>query len=160
MLIELEKKKKLKEFTDIREDFEDLLIDYDFVIQQILRHYRSSSKAIPHIKNFLLNLFNELSGVAKNQAISKVLKMEEYKFVKGVEFDDSIITSKDFSDETKSAAFITEALSNAVRCKICNARMHSNSITIDHIIRKEEGGIGRFGNAQLTHPYCNSTYKN
>tara|TARA_R110000751_G_scaffold67908_3_gene138372 strand:+ start:1470 stop:3014 length:1545 start_codon:yes stop_codon:yes gene_type:complete len=160
MLIELERKKKFKEFTDIRESFEELLIEYDFVIQQILRHYRSSSKAIPHIKNFLLNLINQLQEVNKHEAISEVLKMEEYKFVKGVEYDDSLITSKNFSDETKSAAFITEALANAVRCKICNARMHSNSITIDHIKRKEEGGIGNFGNAQLAHPYCNSTYKN
>ena len=132
----------------------------DFLIQQILRHYRSSSKAIPHIKNFLLNLINELQNSSKNEAITNVLKLDEYKFIKGVDFDDSLITSKDFSDETKSAAFITEALSNAVRCKICKARMHTNSITIDHIQRKEEGGIGNFGNAQLTHPYCNSTYKN
>ena len=102
----------------------------------------------------------KLKEVNKHEAISEVLKMEEYKFVKGVEYDDSLITSKNFSDETKSAAFITEALANAVRCKICNARMHSNSITIDHIKRKEEGGIGNFGNAQLAHPYCNSTYKN
>jgi hypothetical protein len=160
LLMELERKKRFKQFTDCRENFEEILIDYDFVIQQILRHYRSSSKAIPHIKNFLLNLINELQEKSKNDAIINVLKLEEYKFIKGVDFDDSLITSKDFSDETKSAAFITEALSNAVRCKICKARMHTNSITIDHIQRKEEGGIGNFGNAQLAHPFCNSTYKN
>ncbi|MBO6620810.1 MAG: DUF262 domain-containing protein [Balneola sp.] len=160
LLMELERTKRFKQFTDCREIFEEILIDYDFVVQQILRHYRSSSKAIPHIKNFLLSLINELQSSSKNDAITNVLKLDEYKFIKGVDFDDSIITSKDFSDETKSAAFITEALSNAVRCKICNARMHTNSITIDHITRKEEGGIGNFGNAQLAHPYCNSTYKN
>lgn len=160
LLMDLEKKKRFKQFTDCRGDFEELLIDYDFVIQQILRNYRSSSKAIPHIKGFLLNLINELEDKPKNEAIQNVLKSEDYKFVKGVDFDDSLITSNDFSDETKSAAFITEALANAVRCKICNARMHTNSITVDHIQRKEDGGIGNFGNAQLAHPYCNSTYKN
>lgn len=160
LLMELERTKRFKQFTDCRENFEEILIDYDFVVQQILRHYRSSSNAIPHIKNFLLSLINELQNSSKNDTITNVLKSGEYKFIKGVDFDDSIITSKDFSDETKSAAFITEALSNAVRCKICNARMHTNSITIDHIKRKEEGGIGNFRNAQLAHPYCNSTYKN
>jgi hypothetical protein len=160
LLMELEKKKRFKEFTDCRAAFEELLIDYDFVIQQILRNYRSSSKAIPHIKGFYLNLINELKEKQKNEAIQNVLKLDDYKFVKGFDFDDSLITTKDFSDETKSAAFITEALANAVRCKICNARMHTNSITVDHINRKEDGGIGNFGNAQLAHPYCNSTYKN
>lgn len=159
-LMELETTKRFKEFTKIRADFEDLLIDYDFVVQQILRHYRSSSKAIPHIKNFFLDLMNELKNSEKTVAIQNVLKSSNYNFIKGTDFDDSLITTKDFSDETKSAAFITEALSNSLKCKICNARMHTNSISIDHIKRKEEGGIGNFENAQLAHPYCNSGIKN
>lgn len=160
LLMELEHKNRFKEFTKCREHFEEILIEYDFVIQQILRHYRSSSKAIPHIKKFLLDIIDELKISSASEAVQNVLISDEYKFVKGVDFDDSLITSNEFSDETKSAAFITEALSNAIRCKICNARMHTNAITIDHIQRKEDGGKGNFGNAQLAHPYCNSTYKN
>lgn len=159
-LMELEKTNKLHDFTACREDFEDALIKYDFIIQQIVRHYRSSSAAIPHIKNFMLTLMNELKGTEKDLAIINTLKSDEYKFIKGADFDDELITSVDFSDATKSAAFITEALETAVRCKICHARMHMHSITIDHIDRKEDGGKGNFGNAQLAHPYCNSTFKN
>ncbi|HSP84007.1 MAG TPA: DUF262 domain-containing protein [Gillisia sp.] len=159
-LMELVEKKRLKEFTDCREDFEELLIEFDFVIQQILRNYRSSSKAIPYIKNFLISLINELKNNDRNTAIQNVLNSGDYKFIKGADYDDSLITSKDFSDDTKSAAFINEAISKAVRCKICNARIHTNSITVDHIQRKANGGKGNFENAQLAHPYCNSTYKN
>ncbi|WP_372726522.1 HNH endonuclease [Nostoc sp. C057] len=32
--------------------------------------------------------------------------------------------------------------------------------SIDHIKRKADGGLGTLENAQLTHPYCNTTYKN
>ena len=53
-----------------------------------------------------------------------------------------------------------EALSTSVRCKICGGYIHKNSISIDHKIRKEDGGGGTVENAQISHPYCNTTYKN
>ncbi|PKD18359.1 hypothetical protein APR41_04190 [Salegentibacter salinarum] len=89
-----------------------------------------------------------------------MLSSGDYKFIKDADYDDSLITAKDFFDHTESTAFINEALSKAVRCKIFNAWIHANSITVDHIQRKAEGGIENFENAQLAHPYCNSTYKN
>ena len=66
---------------------------------------------------------------------------------------------KDFSRETKTAAFIKDALETAQRCKICGARVHPKSISIDHIVRKDDGGMGNQENAQVTHPYCNTGYK-
>lgn len=38
--------------------------------------------------------------------------------------------------------------------------IHFNSIFIDHIKRREDGGLGTVDNAQLTHPFCNTTIKN
>jgi len=161
-IMELESKNKLKDFIKIREKFEDLLIEYDFAIQQILRQYRGSSNALPHIKNFYLKLMHELitTNNDKENSIKNVLAKDEFKFVKINETEEVIITSKDFSDETKSSVFITEALEKALRCKICNARIHTNSISFDHKQRKEDGGIGEIDNAQLAHPYCNSAVKN
>jgi hypothetical protein len=159
-VMELERKNKLKDFILIREKFEDLLLDYDYVVQQILRYYRSSSNAVPHIKSFYNDLMDELQKSDKEQSIKNVLLKDNYKFIKADEFDASLISSKDFSSETKSAVFITEALEKALRCKICNARIHTNSITFDHKQRKEDGGLGSPENAQLAHPYCNSTVKN
>ncbi|VUD68902.1 hypothetical protein TDB9533_04261 [Thalassocella blandensis] len=159
-LIELERKNKLNYFTDNREAFEETLIEYDFINQQILRHYRSSSKAVPHIKNFMITLLDELSDNGKELAIKNTLKHEDFKFLKMSDDVSEDTESEDFSSAVKSATFITEALLNAIRCKICNSRIHVNSITIDHKDRKKEGGLGGRDNAQLAHPYCNSTYKN
>ncbi|MBH8564682.1 HNH endonuclease [Nostoc sp. CENA67] len=44
--------------------------------------------------------------------------------------------------------------------KICGASLHINSISVDHIKRKVDGGLGTLDNAQLTHPFCNTTVKN
>jgi len=159
-LIELESKRKLKYFTDNREAFEEILIEYDFINQQILRHYRSSSKAVPHIKNFMITLLDELSKNGQELAIKSTLKHEDFKFLKMSEDVSEGSESEDFSSAVKSATFITEALSNAIRCKICKSRIHVNSITIDHKDRKQDGGLGGHDNAQLAHPYCNSAYKN
>lgn len=40
-----------------------------------------------------------------------------------------------------------------------NFRNILRRITVDHIIRKRDGGEGSLENAQLAHPYCNSIYK-
>lgn len=63
------------------------------------------------------------------------------------------------SKESKSAAFIREALANPIKCAICGGAIHRNSITFDHIARTREGGSNRSENLTPTHPYCNSGYK-
>jgi hypothetical protein len=161
-IMELDRKNKFKEFIKIREKFEDILIEYDFAIQQILRHYRGSTNALPHIKSFYISLMEELlkNLNEKEIAVKNVLQKDSFKFIKVNDTEYIEITNKDFSDETKSSIFITEALGQALRCKICNARIHTNSISFDHKQRKEDGGLGGLDNVQLTHPYCNSAIKN
>ncbi|WP_445083100.1 HNH endonuclease [Candidatus Nitrotoga sp. BS] len=42
---------------------------------------------------------------------------------------------------------------------MCGGYLHMNSNTTDHIERNRDGGSGNVENGQLTHSYCNSTYK-
>jgi hypothetical protein len=72
----------------------------------------------------------------------------------------SEIASKEFSRETKSAAHIRDTLPGSPRCKICGGYLPVGFSSIDHKIRKADGGLGTLDNAQLTHPYCNTTFKN
>jgi 5-methylcytosine-specific restriction endonuclease McrA len=65
-----------------------------------------------------------------------------------------------FKRRTKSATFLSEALEKALRCPICGGLMHSKSMTVDHIERREDGGRNTVENSQLAHPFCNSTVKN
>ena len=46
------------------------------------------------------------------------------------------------------------------RCPICNGYLSTKSTSVDHIQRKRDGGNNSIDNGQLTHIYCNTTYKN
>lgn len=161
LILDFEKKNSYDDFVNTREGFESILLEYDFFVQQIVRKYRSAMKAFPFVKDFYAKVIKELLlKKDKNHAIEKILKTEEFKYLTIPAEGPLQTEGKDFSANTKSAVFITNALSGALKCKICNGYLHTNAISFDHIKRKEEGGLGTFDNAQLTHPYCNSTFKN
>jgi len=69
-------------------------------------------------------------------------------------------SEKDFNTCKKSEIYIKDALQKVPRCKICNGFIHRNSISIDHKQRKQDGGLATLDNGQITHPYCNTGYKN
>jgi hypothetical protein len=52
-------------------------------------------------------------------------------------------------------------LKSALKCPICDGYLDPiRSVSYDHIIRVQDGGIGSSGNCDLTHPYCNQSVKN
>jgi len=161
LIKELDERKKLKDFIDVRGEFEKILLENDNYIQQILRHYRSAKNAYPHIKNYFLRIIEFLlKENDSSKAIEKIFKEKDFDFLTVPIKEYAQTDSSDFSSSTKSAVFISNALTGTLKCKICNGYLHSASISVDHIERKEDGGKGEFDNAQLTHPFCNSGIKN
>lgn len=159
-VMELEEKNKIGDFIKVRASFESILLEYDFLVQQITRKHRSAEKSYPHIKNYFFKIIELLNnGIPKDQVINEVITCEDFNYLT-IYTNDGEITSKDFSSERKSAVYIREVISNANRCKICGGYIHRNSLTIDHITRKADGGLGAIDNGQIAHPYCNTTYKN
>lgn len=161
LMLDFEKNDTYKKFIAVRYDFEKFLLKYDFFIQQIVRKYRSAMDSYEHLKNYFLILIEKmLEGKTEEQIITEITKDPKFKYLK-VEIETKTqVEEKEFSSGTKSAIFIREALPMALQCKICNGFIHKSSISIDHIQRKEDGGMGVIDNAQLTHPYCNTTIKN
>jgi hypothetical protein len=84
----------------------------------------------------------------------------EYNFFKPGVRELNPAVRKDFSNESKSEVYIRQASQNINRCNICGGFLHKNSMQIDHVLEKMNGGIGNADNGQLTHPYCNSIKKN
>lgn len=157
---ELEEKKKLNEFCLVRPKFENILLENDLLIQQINRKYRSAIASFSQIKDFYFTITELLqTGVNENEVITQLIKASKYNYLT-LAIEQNAITTNKFSTERKSAVFIKEALSNAPRCKICGGYIHRNSISIDHIDRKQDGGVGTIENGQIAHPYCNTTFKN
>ena len=114
--------------------------------------------------SFFEHLVDNLSKkLSVEDSLKELIKTPEFKFLKidNSEFEeDNEVTSNKFSRARKSAVFIKDVIEKAPRCRICGGLIHKNSITIDHIERKEDGGLGVDDNGQITHPYCNTTYKN
>ena len=161
LVIELERKNKINDFIQVREMFEKFLLEFDYLIQQITRKYRSAFAAIPHVVELYMLIINELKTNTDLSIILKeIIKNEKFKYLILNKVEEEKGYFSNFTTETKSEVFIKEAIKNGLKCKICGGFIHRNSISIDHINRREEGGMGNPENGQLTHPYCNTTVKN
>lgn len=86
------------------------------------------------------------------------------EFIRTLDTNPAIL--KSFIEQRKNfedfifEVYIQEAYKKAPRCAICGGLLHTHSISIDHIQRKRDGGLGCVENGQLTHPYCNTGVKN
>jgi 5-methylcytosine-specific restriction endonuclease McrA len=69
------------------------------------------------------------------------------------------VTPTKFSAQVKSGLAMKELLTKAHRCPICKGVVPTQALSIDHIRRRNDGGTSTVDNAQVTHPYCNTGYK-
>lgn len=145
-----------KKFTSVRGKLETLLIADKPLIATILQK-TISPKRVTQYANLLDKVISHLAekgNVTDNDLI-------EYAELVGKIFVGSEKTnSTKFSDDTKSATFISTALKSAIKCPICDGYLDSKkSISYDHIQRTRDDGLGSIDNCQLTHPYCNQSVK-
>lgn len=152
-----------RKFISVREKFEEILIKYGYLVQQIVReNKRLAVNSYNPIKIFYMELIEGLSsGKNDPEVINEVLQKKKFSRLKiNNESNDVTINRKDFSTDVKSSTFIRHAIPGLQKCYICKGYLHRNSITMDHKIRKRDGGTGSPNNAGLAHPYCNSTIRN
>ncbi len=156
---ELERRKAFVKFTGARQRFEEFLLRYRHFINQVGRNYGAGQRGV---KAILMMYDGVLSGVVDGKSDDAIIEelrgQPALRFLAEITLEDKK-HGKNFSRETKSAAYLREAMGKELRCKICEARLHFKSISIDHRVRREGGGSGTEDNAQLTHPYCNTGYK-
>ncbi|MGR6842491.1 HNH endonuclease [Acinetobacter baumannii] len=151
----MEEKNTFKTFTEQRSKIEDVLFKYKNLTNQVSNKYGSGLKSYKYLID-LYNLFIDNYHDIEN--LEKLIR-KNYPYL-NLEYKGDSITSSTFSSNAKSETFISQVLPTSKKCSICKAYIHVNSITIDHVIRKEDGGLGAPTNGALAHPYCNTTYKN
>lgn len=159
LVVDLEKRDKFDEFTDARSRFEDFLIAHRHYVNLVGKHIGAGTKGLDH----LFQMYKIILAGIKNQAsdseiVALIQSDPRLQFIKDITEDDRV-HGRNFSNETKSAAFIKAALVGIPRCGICHARLHVRSISHDHRVPRRDGGDGSPANNQLTHPYCNTGYK-
>ena len=155
----LEKTNYFYKFTDVRQDFE-LIIWQDDMIPEIVRK-SNALESHKKVRNFYLEIINKLlNGVDNQNVIEEIIAEKKFGTLnRKTKPNPRDTQGKKFPRETKTAAYIRDALSSGLQCKICGGYLHSHSISIDHIKRRADGGDASLENAQLTHPYCNTAYK-
>lgn len=158
--LELEKQSKIFAFTSVRKDFEEFLIRHRHFINQVGHRYGSRTRPVDALVILYNSVFEQLkAGVTDDSAIVAHLQarpeLSDLKDTARVERP----AKKNFSKAVQNAAFLTEAIDTALRCKECAARLHINSMSADHDIRAEDGGTGGQPNLRWTHFYCNTGYK-
>lgn len=152
----LKEQSKFDLFIKNRMQFENFLYEYDFIFDQINRSLRSSKKSSSLVATLLFDIIKSFDdGKTKNEILEELKSKFKIIIEKPEEHNEINDNSK-----LKSESFISSALPNALKCSICGGLMHTNSISMDHIVRKRDGGDNSITNVQITHPYCNTGFKN
>ncbi|SAL00168.1 HNH endonuclease [Caballeronia arationis] len=160
MLIHFDKTSKFGDFTRSRQAFETFIVKHRKFVNQVTLKYGSGAKGYARLKDLFLWLLDRLSeNQSEATILSEMSKHPEFSFLQPTEQDD-LTRHADFGTDAKSSVFLRDALKDPLRCAICGGLIHRNSISVDHIVRRAEGGKGEIENGQLTHPYCNTTVKN
>jgi hypothetical protein len=140
-------------FTKHRNKFEEFLVSHRYFVNQITSQFGSGLKSYGWVLRFYNAILEHHETGKENDLVATLVAMEGWRL------KDQDAKSGKFSTETKSEIYLREALNSAIKCSICGARMHKNSISYDHIERQQDGGPGRAANGQPAHPYCNTGYK-
>ncbi|NQZ20795.1 MAG: DUF262 domain-containing protein [Colwellia sp.] len=150
-------KQSLTSFIFIRHDLEKFLIKYKHFISGVNLKYGSGTKSYKHV----FKIFNLIICLLQKKESEKYIVdtiLSEYGFLN--KLDEVTITSTRFTADVKSQIYIQETLPKSTSCSHCRGLIHQNSISFDHVLRKQDGGKGHPNNGALMHPYCNTTAKN
>lgn len=153
----LKRENKFDVFTDVRKKFEEFIYKNDYIIDQIIRNLRSTKNSTEPLARLFMMIMIQLKEEKSEGDILQNIQ-QIYKNINLVQNEE--VSSSDFNANRKSETYITTALKSVVRCGICGGVVHVNATSVDHITRKRDGGLGNVDNGQITHPYCNTGYKN
>ena len=161
---ELISKNNLNDFISIRSNFEKVIYDYSFLAQQIIRKYRQSKKAYTHMADYYIAIMEILlqnNQLSPKEVVEKLKKKSDFKDLQTEIIDNSKIQVKgNFSRGIKQQIKLQTFVKSLSKCAICGGYLTTQSLSIDYIQRKAEGGNNKITNGQVTHLYCNTTYKN
>ena len=146
-----------KKFTGVRRELEECLIENKFLIGQAIVQIRSTSRVqrLAEMFEYIVETLAEGQTI-EPEGILGSLKLQGKLLATEIE-----ASQVEFSKGTKSEIFLNASLEQALKCSICGGFVDpQKSVSYDHIERVEDGGKGGPENGQLTHPYCNTAYKN
>ena len=156
---DLEKAKRLVEFTRARYAFEEFLKDHKTFVNQITTQHGSMAKGFRQLRDYFSFVLDQFIGGKDSAAVLELLRTHE-KYQRLVKRTPLISSqSKGFSRDVKQMAFLTEHLRRAIECRWCKARLDNKAMHLDHVKDRRHDGLASLDNASWAHPFCNSAYK-
>ena len=150
----------LDSFTAVRRSVEGFILAHKEAFTLIQKRQGSGVRSRPAMEAFLdVVIAGFQEGLDEQGVLDRLGEQSRFSFVLTPQPARGDADGKEFSTATKSAAFVTELTRNGVKCGVCGALIHRNSMHTDHVLEREHGGSAHGANAQLAHPYCDSTYK-
>ena len=160
----LDSAQKKDAFTRVRGRFEDYLLRNHVFVSLTISRLGSGARSMGRINDLYRTILSLMLDSAEDEEILQSLMAEErFSYLKQAEVPtpraEEQTGRRSPSRQSRSAAFIAAAMQQPLRCEICNAPVHSNSVTFDHIARRRESGGNHSSNLRPTHPYCNSGFR-
>jgi len=158
ILVELDRDKKLPEFIGLRQRFEEFLVSNRALLNQVIRKFGTKGSGRVHLRQFYDDVMRFIRD-GEPDIVAALCLDHRYAYLQPAESPYEGPIPARYSTQVKSGLVLRELLPKAQRCAICGGYVPSQAISIDHKVRREDGGLATVDNAQLTHPYCNTGYK-
>lgn len=159
-LMDLEKRGKTHSFRRLRGRFEDLVLDHPTIIKPSAHRLgtgdRSRSRMIKILDKTL-----ELLGQHDDDTVVWSLLSGEHKSLRRDEEEEQEAAKRGaaggaFPLSVKNAATLAD-LKSVPRCRLCGGLKHRNGITLDHTVKRADGGLSSVFNSKWVHPICNES---
>lgn len=150
-----------KKFIYVRAAFEQFLLSNRGITEGI-RKLGSGARSRPRIMSLYRRVIADLGqGKSVQDVANDLAKDQEYGFLIALPPIEISIDAGEgkFSRDTKGAAFLRDALPSAPKCATCGGILHRNGMHTGHQQHRREGGSSDISNAQMQHPFCNSTVR-
>lgn len=158
IMTDLRKTGTLKSFVEVRGRLEAFLMANRTLLNQIVRKFGTKKSGKDHLEAFYNALFDALAtGECDYKVIERLTGNKMFTYLQPSESPYSGVSPTRYSAQVKSGLIISELLPTAPRCGVCGGLVPSQAISIDHKMRRADGGESNIENLQVTHPFCNTS---
>lgn len=159
LVIDLDQKNKLREFTARRKVLEEFLLSNRSLVNQLVRKFGTKSSGKGHLRKFYEDVLAHIgAGLSADEIVSALMAdKKNYDYLQPTESQGGEKT--EYSTAMKSGLILRQLLQGVPKCTECGGLIPSQSLSVDHKKRIQEGGLATVANFQLTHPYCNTGVK-
>jgi len=160
ILIDFDRKKKLDLFTESRKVLEQFLIENRILVSQVVRKFGANPSGEGKLREFYNGILHLITEGCDSKAIKESLvKDPAYSYLQPNEQPEQAKTGTKLSPNVKSGLVIKSLIEKADECTICGGLIPPQTISWDHKERAQDGGRSVASNIGMTHPYCNTGYK-